>query len=277
MSPVAFQILSDLHLETHESYNLPIKQTAPYLALLGDIGHVADDNLFKFLEKQLNRYWVVFFLLGNHEPIQTSWPLAKQRVRAFAERMERLRTRSTIGKFVFLDQTRYNLNDTLTVLGCTLFSRVDPEQAVAVETRFVDFNHIQNWTVSDHNEAHKSDLQWLNTQVCEIAKTEPRRQVVIFTHHSPTLDENAVDPSHLASPVMSGFVTDLAAEECWRSQSVVSWGFGHTHFSCDFTDSLGKRVIANQKGYAQIPAKSFDAKKLFLIGRTEKAEQGGLI
>lgn len=53
MAPVLFQIMSDLHLETHPSYNYMFKQTAPYLALLGDIGLVGDNQLFQFLEKQV--------------------------------------------------------------------------------------------------------------------------------------------------------------------------------------------------------------------------------
>ncbi|KAJ5104331.1 hypothetical protein NUU61_001678 [Penicillium alfredii] len=45
------QIMSDLHLETH-SYGFNFAQTAPYLVLLGDIGHAANDQLFSFLETQ---------------------------------------------------------------------------------------------------------------------------------------------------------------------------------------------------------------------------------
>lgn len=97
--------MSDLHLETHPSYDhFDLQQTAPYLALLGDIGHVGDERLFNFLEKQLERYWVVYFLLGNHEPYFMSLAVAKAKVNAFAEKMKRLNAKSTIGKFVFLDQ-----------------------------------------------------------------------------------------------------------------------------------------------------------------------------
>jgi UDP-2,3-diacylglucosamine pyrophosphatase LpxH len=116
MAPVAFQIISDLHLETHPSYDFPIKQTAPNLALLGDIGHIGHDGLFTFLERQLRRYWNVFFLLGNHEPVLGSWDSAKTRIQSFSQRMENLRSTTTIGRFVFLDQTRYDY-ETITVLG----------------------------------------------------------------------------------------------------------------------------------------------------------------
>ncbi|KAL2169372.1 hypothetical protein VTG60DRAFT_6078 [Thermothelomyces hinnuleus] len=247
MSPTVFQIVSDLHLETQASYEYNFKQTAPNLALLGDIGQVADDGLFTFLEKQLRRYW------------------------NFAERMERLRERSTIGRFVFLDRTRHDLDGGLTVLGCTLFSRVLPDQAAAVACRLVDFHKITGWTVEDHVDAHLSDLRWLNEQVEAIGRAEPGRQIVVFTHHSPTADECATDRRHRDSPVASGFATDLGREPCRTSAAVVLWAFGHTHFCCDFVDEHGKRVVANQRGYALARESAFDAAKTFVVGRAEAA------
>jgi hypothetical protein len=277
MSPTTFQIVSDLHLETQPSYDYRFPQTAPNLALLGDIGRVADDALFAFLEAQLCRYWNVFFLLGNHEPVLGSWDAAKQRFREFADRMERLRTQSTIGRFIFLDQTRHDVSNSLTVLGCTLFSRVTQEQSAAVASRLIDFSQIQNWTVGDHVDAHVSDLQWLNAQVSEISRTEPHRQIVIFTHHSPTMGRRAVDERHGDSPVTSGFATDLSGEECWTNPAVVMWAFGHTHFSCDFTDEFGKRVVANQRGYAMALQAGFDAGKTFTVGKQAPSSRSSML
>jgi hypothetical protein len=266
MASVPFQILSDLHLETHPSYDhFKLRQSAPYLALLGDIGHVGDDCFFTFLERQVKRYWAVFFLLGNHEPHRLTLSAAKARVRAFAERIERLRAQSTIGKFIFLDQTRYDLTERVTILGCTLFSHVTPEQAGAVASRLVDFKDTLNWSVHDHNLSHQSDLSWLNAQVSKIACEEPQRNIAIFTHHSPCRDERAIDPRHCGSEVSSGFVTDLRNEECWRNPMVKMWAFGHTHYNCEFEEA-GKKVLANQKGYYMMPQKTFNLEMVHSIG-----------
>jgi len=264
----SFQIMSDLHLETHPSYDhFKLEQTAPYLALLGDIGHVGDERLFTFLEKQLERYDIVYFLLGNHEPYHISLGLAKTKVKTFAEKMKRLNARSTAGKFIFLDQTRHDLTGNLTILGCTLFSHITDEQEYAVETRFVDFKDILRWTVDDHNLAHQSDLKWLNEQVAKIEREEPERKIVIFTHYSPCSDARANNPEHQGSEVSSGFVTDLKDEGCWKSSAVGMWAFGHTHYNCDFVEeSIGKRVLANQKGYLMIPQKDFNMKATYRLG-----------
>lgn len=271
----SFQIVSDLHLETRGSYDdFVLKQTAPNLGLLGDIGQVVDPGFFPFLRKQLSRYWNVFLVLGNHEPSMTSWPDAKGRVRSFADNMENLRSRSTIGRFIFLDQTRYDLSENLTILGCTLFSKVTPAQREEVASRFVDFKQIREWDVDDHIEAHISDLTWLNTQVTKISKSEPRRAIVIFTHYTPTIDDKTIrKDNQTSSNVSSGFSTDLSKEECWTSSSVILWAFGHTHFNCDFVDDFGKRVLANQMGYALAQEQTFDAKKIFTLVRKNPATE----
>jgi predicted phosphodiesterase len=269
MARVSIQIMSDLHLETHPSYDsFQFAQSACYLALLGDIGRVADQQLFSFLETQLQQCSIVFFLLGNHEPYHMSFTLAKSKMRAFEAKMNKLHSRHRNGRFVFLDQTRYDLTDDLTVLGCTLFSLVSPQQEFAVEDRLVDFRDILRWTVDDHNAAHESDRAWLNAQVSRIAEDEPHRRVVIFTHHSPSVDPRCTNPKyhHKGSEVSSGFATDLSGDGCWTNPIVKAWAFGHTHYPCYFTDESGKVVMSNPKGYYLIPQRKFDAGKVLTLG-----------
>ncbi|KAK4119591.1 hypothetical protein N657DRAFT_658976 [Parathielavia appendiculata] len=216
-SPTTFQIVSDLPLETHPSCDYQFKQTAPDLALLGDVAHVADDALFDFREGQIRLYWNVFFLLGNHEPV---WAVGRRQTKS-------LRVRPQDGPAP--GPNLHRPLHSVTVLSCTPFSRVTQDPAAAVP----------KWTVADHVDAHKFDVEWLNAQTdC------------LFTHHSPTLDSRAVDERHRDSSVASGFATDLSDQECWSNPSGVMRAFGHTHFSCDFVDELGKRVVANHRGYA---------------------------
>lgn len=270
-SSFKIQVMSDLHLETHPSYDYDFPKTAPHLALLGDIGHVATEHLIQFLVRQLLRYRVVFFLLGNHEPYHISWDFAKERMNRFVRNAARLRENdASIGEFVFLEKTRFDLSAKLTVLGCTLFSKVSTEQATAVQSRLVDFRDILDWDVGDHVDAHLEDLQWLNSQVVELARLN--KKVIVFTHHSPTIDQRARDPRYPRSEVDSGFATDLSNEECWTNPAVVLWGFGHTHFSCDFIEGLGKRVVANQKGYYLLPKKAFRPAKVIEISDATAAE-----
>ncbi len=263
MAMTRIKILSDLHLETPAAYDVfAVTAGAPYLALLGDIGYVKDKGLMAFLEQQLSNFKIVFFLLGNHEPYYSDWAEAKQKLKEFADDVRKRRQAgASLGEFVLLDQTRYDISSDVTILGCTLFSHILPSQSDRVSFGLNDFYHIKDWTVEDHEKAYISDLEWLNAQVASISNAEPHRKLVIFTHHSPTTDERAVDPAHARSPISSGFSTDLSLESCWTNPNVKIWAFGHTHFNCDFKDDkTGKRVLTNQKGYYFAQATGFDEK-----------------
>ena len=269
MSFVQVQVMSDLHLETpfprpmYETFR--IKPKSRYLALLGDIGYVSDQRLFKFLEKQLRNFQAVFFLLGNHEPYGIAFQSAKALMKSFADKMDALHCTSTVGRFVLLDQTRYDVIGKVSILGCTLFSRVPMEQQTNVGRLVTDFHEIQNWTVEDHNRGHLSDLAWLNAEVAKIQLEEPDREIMIFTHHSPTVLDEANDPTHKADPsgVGSAFATDLSTELCWTSPLVKLWAWGHTHYNCDFRDpQTGKRAVANQGGFGNAKIFDFDEGKV---------------
>ncbi|KAJ5104332.1 hypothetical protein NUU61_001679 [Penicillium alfredii] len=173
-----------------------------------------------------------------------------------------------MGNFVFLDRTRYDLSSDLTILRCTLFSQISPQQKFAVESRLVDWKDILRWTVDDHNAAHQSDLAWLNDEVSTIAAQEPRRRIVGFTHHSPSIDPRCIDPKHANSEVSTGFATDLRQKTCWTNPIVAAWVFGHTHFNCCFRDG-DKAILSNQMGHHLIPAKGFDATWVLTVERRE--------
>lgn len=274
MSIVEFQIMSDLHLETPKarpSYDeFEILPRCPHLALLGDIGNVTHPQLFVFLTRQLQHFEIVFFLLGNHEPYGTTFSEAISKLSAFEAEVEeqRLTTPTNQGNFVFLNKTRYDLSEDLTVLGCTLFSSISPGQHHSVARFVSDFTHINKWTVASHNDAHQTDVAWLNRQVTDCTSHEPHRTVIIFTHHSPTMLKEANDPRHLQdhTKVQSAFSTDLSNEVCWTAPQVRLWAFGHTHFNCDVEDpKTGKRIFANQKGYRKAESLSFDAAKVVRV------------
>jgi hypothetical protein len=255
-----FQIVSDLHLETpltapqYTSFRLDVQ--ADNLFLLGDIGLVMDTELFEFLRRILeeNRGCRIFYVLGNHEPYRTTYEHAYKLLRDFEQEAKS----EFGGRLKFLCRDRYDIDDTITVLGCTLWSAIQYDQEVDIATRSTDLNSergIQNWTLNRHREEHEQDLTWLNCQVSTIEKDEPHRQVIVATHHSPTMDPRANNPQHEGRSVSSNFVSDLSEAPCWLSPAIKFWAFGHTHYSCDYRDEkTGKLVVANQKGYVGLGA-----------------------
>lgn len=261
---VSFAILSDLHLETPASRptyaEISFENTAQCLVLLGDIGAATDERLFDFLNLQLQVFDKIFYVLGNHEPYGSDYETVKTRFLALAT--------SSSGSFILLDQTRYDLTPTITILGCTLYSAIDSVQQATVQMFVSDFESIHRWTIQQHNAAHASDVAWLNQQVSYIRSAEPHRNVLIFTHYAPTIQPEAHSARHLTddSGVRSAFMTDLSSEVCWTTPNVKLWAFGHTHHNCDYIDSTtGKRVVTNQKGYRRSEAVDFDAEKVIEI------------
>lgn len=259
------QIISDLHLESPKAYDVfDITPNAPVLALLGDIGNVAQHkaDLLDFLTRQLGQFTAVLFVPGNHEAYRSNWKETLDILRAFERDV---RDRASLGEFILLDRAVYRLPDTNTViLGCSLFSSVSSENSMAISVGLNDFFDIADWDTDSHNEAHKRDVSWLNAQVAELEQSDV--QIMIFTHWSPSQDARSVDPKHASSPISSAFSTDLFGEKCFQSTKVRVWAFGHTHYNCDFTverkaDASPLRLLANQRGYYFAQAEGYDGGK----------------
>ncbi|KAH7101866.1 Ser/Thr protein phosphatase protein [Auriculariales sp. MPI-PUGE-AT-0066] len=247
--PTQLQIMSDLHLEmergSHELYNYDIQPQASTLILLGDIGYTISDELFTWFEQQLLKFVTVVFVPGNHEPYWASLSESTKRLEDFAVRHST--PSDTRGRFILLNRSRFDLTPTITLLGCTLWAKLDPEELDLLSFMLTDFKRIKDLNPSNFSAEHARDLEWLNGAVQDIAANEPERSIVILTHHAPTT-EGVSNPRYRDGPTKSGWATELTAEPCWNADIVRLWAFGHTHFSCDLVRN-GIRVYSNQRGY----------------------------
>jgi hypothetical protein len=269
---MAFQIISDLHLESPRGYDIfVIVPKAPYLALLGDIGNVVPhkDEVLAFLTKQLKQFRVVLFVPGNHEAYGATWAATLEVLRSFEKSVQ---GDDSLGEFVLLDRGSFREpGGKFVVLGCSLFSHVPPEKEMSVSFGINDFFQIHDWEITTHNEAHQKDLSWLNNEVRNLQGSD--LQVLIFTHWSPSTDERVSDPKHANSAIRSGFSTDLSNEICFISKNVRLWAFGHTHYNCDFALARGGsntnpiRLVANQRGYYFSQAEGFDVEKIIDVSK----------
>lgn len=258
------QLLSDLHLECErpnaepgkEFYHYELAVAAKHLALLGDIGCTSQEELFDWLRAQLPKFDKIFFVAGNHEPYRSSIAESHHRLREFEAESK--------GRFIFLNQTRYDLSPTVTILGCTLWAALDQKNLDILSWALQDFKRIEDFTPEAFVAAHRADVAWLNTTVAQLAREEPHRRVVVFTHHAPTV-EGTSDPKFAGreNPTASAFASELTSEPCWTAGIVTLWAFGHTHWSCDFVRA-GVRVVSNQRGYRE-GGEGFDAGKVITL------------
>jgi predicted phosphodiesterase len=259
-SSPSFQILSDLHLEVGQQYSaFQIPPSAPYLILAGDIGRLIDYAAYlDFLARHIERFNKVFLILGNHEFYELS-------ISAGIEEAERLEREPVLkGKLVFLNQTRFDVpGSSVTILGCTLWSKIAEEARDIVQMRVKDFQKIESRTINCHNADYESDMIWLKGQIASVQKENqvlangPPRRMLVVTHHAPSMKETA-SPNQVDNPWSSAFATDLLVDgDGGEWVDVKAWVFGHTHFTTEFK-KCGITVVSNQRGYVLPGSKSLE-------------------
>lgn len=266
LATFTFQVVSDLHLEVNQQYSsFELPAAAPYLLLPGDIGCLADyDQYLAFLQKQVTKFETIFLVLGNHEFYKESFQSGLEKARQLEQEP------SLNGRLILLHKRRYDVSDSqITILGCTLWSRIPEESKDIVNYKIHDYQKIQNWTVDAHNAAHESDLNWLGHEVQGIHEAnksklpKERRSVLVVTHHAPSLRKTS-NPQHEGNAWSVALGTDLLSRS-W--EGVKMWVFGHTHYSTEFRVK-GIRVVSNQRGYV-LPwiteGKGFDAGKVVSV------------
>lgn len=151
-----------------------------------------------------------------------------------------------LGEFIFLDRTRYDLSDRVTILGCTLWSYVPSSHAAEImRAGLNDFRRVDNWSPEDYRAAHLKDVEWLNDTCRGLRENEPHRQVAVFTHHGPTT-KGTLKPDVENTELSCAFVTEMSLQPCW-GKPVKMWAYGHTQRCVDFLRD-GVRVVSNQRG-----------------------------
>ncbi|KAG5333670.1 hypothetical protein C0989_005053, partial [Termitomyces sp. Mn162] len=138
------------------------------------------------------------------------------RLKAFGTKIS---TDSSLGKFIHLNRTRYDVTTNLTIVGCTLWSSLNADDLDILTWSLTDFRRIDSFSPETYSALHNADVQWLNHTVASIAKDEPQRQIVVFTHHAPTKDGTG-DPKFDDGPTNSAFATELTGEACWESGKI---------------------------------------------------------
>jgi hypothetical protein len=180
-------------------FTFEIPPSAPYWVLAGDIGFLTNyDAYLAFLAWQTQCFKKVFLVLGNHEFYGLSLTTGLEQAR-------KLEVEPILkGRMVLLHQKRFDVpNSSISILGCTVWSKIQANAQQVVQMKVSDFRKITDWSAASHNAAHEVDLSWLKTQVAELRKRyygcrktkPPERTIVIITLHAPSAQKTA-DPKH---------------------------------------------------------------------------------
>ncbi|KAI1934891.1 hypothetical protein LOZ39_006046 [Ophidiomyces ophidiicola] len=247
LHPVNFQFISDIHLELSQNYStFAVEKAAPYLILAGDIGALRDyEKYVTFLAAQCAQFDRVFLVLGNHE----FYGISHEEGLKAAKKLES--EPQLLGKLYLLNRGRVDINRRVTILGCTLWSSIPEESQLWVRMKLADFTVINDWSVEKYNAAHIEDVQWLKQQLHDISLEDEKRDVIVVTHHAPTVEKTS-DPKSKLNPWSCAFSTNLIEGQVksWPgSKNIRRWIFGHTHWNAEFKRK-GIIISSNQLGYS---------------------------
>jgi hypothetical protein len=275
-----FQVLSDLHLD-HESqyltFHIPV--AAPFLILGGNVGRLADyDDYLSFLVRRCNLHEKVYLVLGALEFHGITWMEGLQ----LAHKMEQ--DPVTKGRLEVLYETRSDIPGTnITLLGCTLWSRIPQADAAAVMRKIPEFDKecgIKDWSIEEHNSEHKRDYKWLLEELKQtpsaplaaapapaVSPPPPAgpRDTIVITSFAPDL-RDAFEPWQVDAPWATAYGSDLLTKGHWSG--VKMWVSGTTGRTCEF-EKNGVTIVSNQRG-----RKTEDVTGLLKDGISERQKAG---
>lgn len=241
MNPVGFNIISDLHVDHLQGVDFPrlLKPSvrAKYLLISGDLGNPYASSYAEFLQKASAHYEWIFLVSGNHElyfqPDNNS-----VEGKTYDERFSQMKkVASTIANVKFLEQESFTIPGTsITIMGCILWSYVDPSSERMVERMMSDYSYIyvernRPATVSDLRSKHMECVAWLLRSIDSYQKKleatpDPNARLIVMTHHLPSF--KLINPHYKGSPINAAFATDL--ESVCLKPPVHLWTCGHSHF-----------------------------------------------
>lgn len=223
----AIQYASDFHLEMYERVDITqlIVPTAPFLALVGDIGSPYKDLYRQFLEHLSTQFDRVFLLAGNHEFYNK---------KGYGETIQHLRSLvQGLPKVTFLHNEVYEL-DTVRIFGSTLWSRI----SVPASRLINDYKRIKRMTREDTLRFHEEAVACIEQEM----ERESIKPLLMLTHFAP---HSLMNGKYQGNDLESAFSTDLSS---MMKPPVVGWICGHTHQNVEATVHKVP-VVSNCFGY----------------------------
>lgn len=271
------QLLSDLHLEVHPSWQPRPAPGADVLILAGDIGSYQPGSLLTDADFGLGRFsprtgWPtpVFFVPGNHEYDAMDFDVAHARLRATCERLgitwlEREvviwsgrgdgtpRAAAPVQAVRFIGTTLWTDFDALAPVAAPSGKAAGGLLAQQLKARDKAFRaanyYLKKTGTTRHGEPMLAEAVREQAFRCQDWLMQALAQpfdgmTVVVTHFAPSL--MSADPRYGLAPGTAGFCNAL--DELLPQAQL--WLHGHLHAPSDYRKN-GCRVVANPLGYAR--------------------------
>lgn len=239
----AFDLISDLHIETWDSFNWEGQPTSPYCVVAGDISR--DPEIVReTLEHLGKQYAGVFYIDGNDEhryyleDLSGSYHVLNEAIKDIPN-VVFLQDNCVIVNGVAIIATNgwwtYDLNPDL-----------DLEHSMAW---YQDKVNIQESSVTAINGIAYHDAAYIINSVNKLQRQTDVKAIVIISHTvpAPWIIEHDIDfNDNYRTNVMGNRHLQLALDEDTENKLKV-WCFGHYHKSVD-REFAGVRYVSNPRG-----------------------------
>ncbi len=261
-------LVSDLHLEFSDCFDIKNEGNADVLILSGDI-MIAEDlhdhpyvpsiyeygsfaelgrkqkrvQTFRdFLKRMSNLFPHVVYVAGNHEFYHGKWVKGIQYLRDECAQFPNVH---------FLERDSVKIDD-VTFVGGTLWTNMnkgDPLTLHAVRDMMNDFRIIKNdakgytnLKPADTVIRHRETLEYIRSVVAE----RHDEKFVVVGHHSPS--HQSIHPQYAHESLMNGAYHSDLSEFILDHPQIKLWTHGHTHHCFNYV--IGEtRVVCNPRGY----------------------------
>lgn len=261
-------VVSDLHLEFSDCFEIKNGHNADVLILSGDImiaedlhdhpyvpsiyeyGSFADlgrkqqrvQTFRDFLKRMSNLFPHVIYVAGNHEFYNGK----------FHKGVQYLREQCAQYPNVYFMENDCKIIDDVMFVGATLWTdmnRGDPITLHAVRDMMNDFRIIKNdekgytnLKPADTVIRHRATLNYFQSVLDE----NKERRCVVVGHHTPSYQ--SIHPQYANDHIMNGAYHSDLSEFMLDNPQIVLWTHGHTHYCFDY--QIGNcRIVCNPRGY----------------------------
>lgn len=239
----AFDLISDLHLETWPETDWSVMATSPFCVIAGDIAR--DRELVIDFLKHISRYYQAVFYIDGNDEHRYHYDNTGESYRDLAERI------SELDDVVYL-QDNVVILEGVAILGTNGWwtydfdSRVDDDQSV-------------QWVADQYNitldQAESirlmgvQDARYLMGSIKRLQTHQDVKAIVVVTHTSPKVEFVDHDPnlnsSYRINTAGNSFMPMALKEDTMNK--VNTWCFGHYHGEVD-TVKDGVRYVSNPRG-----------------------------
>lgn len=244
----AFDLISDLHVETWDSFDWTGQPTSPYCVVAGDVSR-DHDRVAKTLEHLSQCYAGVFYIDGNEEhrsyleDLGSSYRNLKNQI-------------TSLSDVVYLQDNVVIING-VAILATNGWWSYDLDPVI-------DYDVTQQWFQEYTNASQSAsdaitgiayhDAAYITNSIKKLQKHQEVKSIAIVTHTLPASWLCNHDPDLANSPrfnCMGNPHLQMALDEDTEHKIKV-WAFGHYHRSVD-RDQGGIRYVSNPRGRGNTP------------------------